>query len=120
MGQKPIISPDDIIRVKNYMYSHHCGYKNAQPRRVITDALQMEDRYFREVCSQIPEIITSIEYGYWILPLTDVSGLETMVAKQVIEGEDRRRIIALYLRNRRQRIAIKKMQDKERQMELAI
>ena len=117
---KPEINPNDIARVQDYMTAHHCGYKNATPRQNIAIALNMPDRYFREVCSEIPEIITSIHYGYWILPLVDPVGLETMVAREVLDKEDRRRIIALYLRNRKQRKAIQNMTEKNKQLELSL
>ncbi len=120
MNQKPTISEDDIIRVKNYMYSSHCGFIKACPRQIIAQNLGYEDRYFREVCSQISEIITSAKFGYYILPLVDLTGLETRRAREILDGEDRRRIIALYLRMRRQRQAIKIMQAAEKQMEMAL
>jgi hypothetical protein len=106
--------------VTNYMYANNLGYKQAQPRKMIADDLGIEDRRFREVCSEIPEIITSVKYGYYLLPLTDPTGEETRVAREILEHEDRRRIVALYLRNRRQRQAIKRMEAKEQQKEFAL
>ena len=52
--------------------------------------------------------------------LAGLNALEDLLKEQARLGEDRRRIIALYLRMRRQRQAIKRMQQAERQMELAI
>ena len=107
--QEPKITQEETAKVRNYMLARHCGYKNAVPRREIVLALGIEDRHLRAICAEIPEILTSSHYGYWCLPLVDTTGLEADIAQQVIEGEDRRRIIALYLRNRRQRQAIKRM-----------
>lgn len=110
----------DRGRVISYMLRHHCGYKAAAPRRMIAQALEMEDRYFRLVCSTIDEIITSSKYGYWILPLVDLSGLEVKFAMEEVENEERRRMIALYLRQKRQRAAIRKlMPQQETQMSFA-
>ena len=118
---KSEVSHDDILRIKNYMMNNHQGYKKAMPRHIIASALNIPDRHFRQVCSQIDEIITSHKFGYYILPLYDFSGIETMVAKEIVEGEERRRIVALYLRSRRQRKAISKMSmaKKEEQMTFA-
>ena len=102
-------------RVINYMMSFYCGYRKAGPRIQIAFALGLEDRYFRQVCAEIPEIITSSFSGYYILPLIDLTGEEAKAARNILENEDRRRIIALYLRNRKQKAAVKKMQDGEKQ-----
>lgn len=111
------IPTEEVNRVKDYMNLFYCGKARRTPRRQIADALGIEDRRFREICSEIPEIITSSKFGYYILPLTDPTGEETTFARNIVEGEERRRMIALYLRQRRQRVAIKKMQAAERQME---
>ena len=116
MEQVPIVSQEDIARVNAHMMINHCGYRSASMRYQITQTLHMEDRHFRQVCSQIPEIITSHLYGYYILPLVDLTGEETRIAREIINGEDRRRMISLYLRQRRQKQAIRKMSDKERQL----
>jgi len=113
----------DIERVKDWMYKYSCGFSNARPRKEIIYCLRMEDRYFRQVCSTIPEIITSSHnekdtdkgQGYYILPLVDVSGEEVRHAREIVYGEERRRMIALYLRQRRQREAIRRLADKETQ-----
>lgn len=115
MDQKPTVTNDDIVVVRRYMMSQHCGFNKARPRMVIAEALKMEDRHFRAVCAEIPEIITSHQFGYYILPLVDLSGEETRKAREILEGEDKRRIISLYLRMRRQRQAVRRMAGKERQ-----
>ena len=107
----------DKQKVVEFMMKYRCGHFNASPRHEIIKYLNMDDRYFREVCSLIPEIITSAEHGYYILPLTDPTGEETRFARQIVEGEERRRMIALYLRQRKQRQAIKRMEAAERQLE---
>jgi hypothetical protein len=117
---KPTVSIEDINRVKDYMMNYHQGFVKARPRQVIAQTLGIEDRHFRAICAEIPEIITSHRFGYYILPLVDLTGIETRRARDILDGEDRRRMISLYLRMRRQRQAIKKMQAAERQMELAI
>jgi hypothetical protein len=114
--KKLIVSTEDINRVKDYMMNYHQGFVRARPRQIIASALGMEDRHFRAICAEIPEIITSHRFGYYILPLLDATGIETRRARDILDGEDRRRIIALYLRMRKQRQAIKRMQDKERQL----
>lgn len=114
------ISQQEINIVRNFMMAHHCGYKNACPRREIANALSIEDRKFRAICAEIDEIIGSVRYGYYILPLVDTTGIETNIARQIIDGEDRRRIIALYLRNRRQRLAVKRMRGVEVQQEMFV
>lgn len=103
------INEMDRGRVISYMMRHHCGYKAAAPRKMISRALEFEDRYFRAVCASIPEIITSVKFGYWILPLVDTSGMEIKMARDVVDNEERRRMIALYLRQRKQRNAINKI-----------
>jgi hypothetical protein len=118
MHQKPVMK-EEIDKVRDHMMRYHCGYRRAFPRQQIAPVLRMEDRHFRDVCAEIPEIITSIHSGYWILPLVDASGEEARVAKSVLENEDRRRIIALYLRMRRQREAINTLRLKHTQTELA-
>ena len=114
------LSQEDINKVRDYMMNYYQGFVRARPRQIIAQALGMEDRHFRAICAEIPEIITSHRFGYYILPLVDTTGIETRRARDIVNGEDRRRIIALYLRMRRQRQAIKRMQDAEKQMELAI
>jgi hypothetical protein len=113
-------STDDIARVKSYMYSLYCGKDNRAPRHEIASKLGIEDRSFRLICSQIPEIITSSRWGYYILPLVDLTGEETRFARAIVEGEERRRMIALYLRQRRQRKAIKNMGMSEKQYEFQV
>src|SRR3990167_3886824 len=107
--QEPKITQEETARVRNYMLARHCGHKNAVPRREIAHALGIEDRHLRAICAEIPEILTSSHYGYWCLPLVDTTGLEADTAVQAIETAGRRRLIALYLRQRRQRQAIKRM-----------
>lgn len=115
---KSEVSCADILRIKNYMMDKHQGYKKAMPRHIIAGALNMPDRHFRQVCSQIDEIITSHKCGYYVLPLYDFSGVETMIAKEIVEGEERRRIVNLYLRSRRQRKAISKMAMSKKEEQL--
>ena len=95
-----------------YMTRYHVGHKNGTARANIVSALGIDDRTFRDLCSEIPEIITSSKWGYYILPLVDRTGEEVRVARDIIEGEDRRRLIALYLRQRRQRKALRILADK--------
>lgn len=109
---------NDVARIRTYMYQNHCGYKHAAPRRDIAKVLGMEDRYFRATCSSIDELMTSSRLNYYILPLVDITGEETRMAKQIVEGEERRRMIALYLRQRRQRQAIRRMSG-DKQMAFA-
>jgi len=104
--------PQDIARVRDHMMRNHCGWRCAARRQDIAQALVMEDRHLRNVCAEIPEIISSHELGYYILPLMDMDGEETRKALEIINGEDRRRMISLYLRQRRRRKAIKEMRDK--------
>ncbi len=118
MEHKPV-SADDILKVTNYMLFAHQGFIKAVPRKQIAEALGLDDRYFRDVCAEIPEIITSEKYGYYILPLTDPTGLEARRAREIINGEDRHRMISLYLRMRRRRQAITRMLDRERQLQFA-
>jgi len=99
----------DRDRVKSYMYQNHVGFKHAAPRRDIAKTLGFEDRYFRQICADISECITSSHIGYYILPLVDLTGEETKMARDIVLGEERRRMVALYLRQRRQREAIRKM-----------
>lgn len=113
------ITPQEIRQVTDYMMCYHCGYQKAAPRKQIANNLNIEDRHFRAICAEIPEILGSVHYGYWILPLMDTTGTEAHIAREVLNGEDRRRMIALYLRYRRQRTAVKRMQDAERQLEMA-
>ena len=81
----------------------------------------MEDRKFRKICAAIPEIMTSSKYGYYILPLYTLDRREIEVAKEILENEDRRRMIALYLRQRKQRSAVKRLEEnslfKEKQLD---
>jgi len=116
--QPPKVSQEDIERVRDYMMNYHRGFIQARPRQVIAHALGYRDRHFRAICAAIPEIISSSHYGYYILPLVDATGIETRRAREILDGEDRRRIIALYLRMRRQRQAIKRLEMAEKQMEL--
>jgi len=109
------VSDEDIFRVRAHMMAFHCGYRNACPRQKIASHLGMTDRLFRDVCAEIPEVFTSVHYGYWILPLVDETGEEVRVAKDVLENEDRRRVIALYMRTRRQRHAVRKLEGVRQQ-----
>ena len=117
--QKPVSEYEKNI-VKDYMYEYCCGFKNAKLRAEIASDLDIEDRHFRDICSEIPEIITSSHYGYYILPLVDLTGVEARFARDIVEGEERRRMVALYLRQRRQRQAIRRMEMAERQQEFAL
>ncbi len=118
MGQKPVLK-EEIDKVRDHMMGYHCGCHHAIPRQRIAAILGMEDRHFRDVCAEIPEIITSVHRGYWILPLVDATGEETAAARSVLEHEDRRRVISLYLRMRRQRSAVAALTQKHTQTELA-
>lgn len=111
------IEDNEVAKVMAYMYDNVCGYRSSKPRGAIALVLGIEDRHFRAICATIDEVITSCHRGYYILPLVDPTGEETRVARDIVENEDRRRVIALYLRTRRQKVAIKKMQSAERQQE---
>lgn len=113
------ISQEEIQKVKKYMMDYCCGYKNARPRQEIVEFLRMPDRQFRDICAEIPEIITSVHSGYWILPLVDATGEEIRAAREVLEGQDRRRVIALYVRMRRQRLVLRNLEGKIKQQEFA-
>jgi len=118
VNQKPVLK-EEIDKVREFMARYHCGFHRAHPRQQIAQALSMEDRHFRDVCAEIPEIITSVHRGYWILPLVDMTGEEAAAAKAILEHEDRRRIIALYLRMRRQRSAVAALQTQHIQSQFA-
>jgi hypothetical protein len=99
------------------MKAHHCGFANRAKRGQIALALFMEDRYFRELCSQIPEIITSSAEGYYFLPAEDPAGTEETKALELID-ENRRRAIALFLRSKRQKRAVREMATRKIQMSM--
>jgi len=99
------------------MKAHHCGFANRGKRGQIALALFMEDRYFRELCSQIPEIITSSAEGYYFLPAEDPAGTEEAKALELID-ENRRRAIALFLRSKRQKRAVREMATRKIQMSM--
>lgn len=103
---------ETVSQVKSYFYAHCIGYEKRKHRTEITTLLNIPDRQFRAVCAEIPEIISTHDGGYYILPLVDTTGEETRIARAIIEGEDRRRMIALYLRQRRRRQAIQRLQDR--------
>lgn len=117
MQEKITEAEKDMVR--GYMLARHAGYKRAVPRREIAFALGIEDRKFRAICAEIDELVTSVKYGYYILPPI-IDSVEADIARQIIEGEDRRRIIALYLRNRRQRQAVRRMRWAEVQQEMFV
>jgi len=114
----PEVKAQDVAKVTNYMMTFHCGHENAATRNKIVSVLGMDDRYFRLVCSVIPEILTSHRRGYWILPLVDATGEETKIALET-QKEDRRRIISDYLRMKRRKQAIKRMSEKAKQFTFA-
>lgn len=114
----------DIIR--EWFYANAQGYRREVRKKDAFTFIkwqlpisQNDDREFRELCADIPEIITSTD-GYYILPLVDLSGEETHHALEIINGQSRRRMIALYLRQRRQRKAIHKMRDTVTQPEFSL
>ena len=107
----------DTNRIINHMKAHHCGFANRAKRDQIARALFLEDRYFRELCSQIPEVMTSSTEGYWLIPQEDPTGGEYHQAMNTI-GENRRRAISLFLRSRRQKRAIQAMVDRKCQMSM--
>lgn len=110
--RKSNVSMEDIEKVRRYMIDYHCGWRRAHRRQDIARVLGMEDRHLRNVCAEIPEIMASHDLGYYILPLVDKTGEETKVARSIIDGEDRRRLISLYLRQRRRRKAIEEMRGR--------
>ena len=116
---KKIVRPEDIFKVTNYMMTFHCGYRKAMPHSQIAKSMGYAGRVFRDICAEIPEIIGGVQLGYYCLPLVDLTGEETRVARDILNGSERRRMIALYLRQRRQRQAIKRMEGAEKQMEFA-
>jgi hypothetical protein len=108
---------NDIKRITDWMKAHHCGFANRAKRGQIALALFLEDRYFRDLCSQIPEIITSSAEGYYFLPTEDPTGTEEAKALELID-ENRRRAIALFLRSKRQKRAVREMATRRIQMSM--
>ena len=107
----------DTNRIINHMKAHHCGFANRTKRDQVARALFFEDRYFRDLCSQIPEIITSSAEGYYFLPTEDPTGAEEAKALELID-ENRRRAIALFLRSKRQKRAVREMATRRIQMSM--
>ena len=107
----------DTKRIVDYMRANHEGFANRAKRDQIARALFLEDRYFRDLYSQVPEIMSSSEHGIWILPQEDPTGGEYHQAMHTI-GENRRRAISLFLRSKRQKKAIQAMVDKKVQLAL--
>jgi len=107
--------------ITEWFYKNACGYKKIIHRKFILADLTwqipgLEDRELRKMCADIPEIITSTS-GYYVLPLTDPTGVETAIALEYM-NQSRRRLVSEYLRGRRNRQAIRKMNDATRQKEI--
>lgn len=103
-------------RIVRYFGYYATGYAHAKPRHIIVSALGIDDRLFRDVCTSIPEIMTSSDRGYWMLK-EDVIGEEYRVAREALE-EDRRRVISLWKRNKMKRRAIDELDNKNKQNRL--
>lgn len=100
-------------RILNYMKANCCGYMNAKPRREIVNATFIDDRSFRDICAEIPEIITSSKKGYYVLP--DVPSVsEQDIALEAIK-EHRRRAISSLTRLKGQRNFIRGIRDSVKQ-----
>lgn len=121
--------------VRDYMYTHAKGYRNIVTRKSILDGVGVIcDRSLREILAEIPEVISTSNdtvvlpdgeivqlqsAGYYVLPLRDDDGRETRIARAIVNGEDRRRMIHLYLRQRQRRQAIRMMEESECQVMMA-
>lgn len=105
----------DKKRIVDYMRNNHEGFAKRTVHMNIVRALSMNDRYFRDLVSDIPEIITSSSHGYYILPQEDAAGEECRIAENIIL-EHRKRAIALFLRAKKQKRAIADMANKNQQL----
>ena len=105
---------DEIIQYFRYYVT---GYKQARPRHLISSALGIDDRVFREVCADIPEIISSCEIGYWMLPARDITGEEAEQARKAL-NQERAKYISMYYRTRKKRRAVDEMANLDKQKEL--
>jgi len=114
---KTLTQDYDKQRIVDYMRAFRCGYKNRSPRKEIADVLNMDDRKFRELCADIPEIITSSTGGYYILPLNDPTGEESRIARELL-SESRKRAVSLFWRAKKQRRAIDEMENQIAQRSL--
>jgi len=66
------VKPEDKQMVLSWMIKVCSGFRQARTRANILPYLNLEDRYFRHICSELiheGHIASSCQRGYWFIPL---------------------------------------------------
>ena len=74
----------DKQTVLNWMMKVCLGFRQARTRANILPCLNLEDRYFRQICSELIQegnIASSCQRGYWFIPLVtkDVEEIDAVL-----------------------------------------
>jgi hypothetical protein len=72
MGKEISVNPEDRQKVLSWMNENCLGFRNARTRANILEFVQMPDRYFRRVISELKHeghIASTCSRGYWAIPL---------------------------------------------------
>jgi len=78
------VKPDDKQTVLNWMMKVCPGFRQARTRANILPYLNLEDRYFRQICSELiheGHIASSCQRGYWFIPIVtkDVEEIDAVL-----------------------------------------
>src|SRR3990167_2298887 len=77
------VKPEDKQIVLSWMMKVCLGFRQARTRANILPYLNLEDRYFRHICSELiheGHIASSCQRGYWFIPLVtrDVAEIDAV------------------------------------------
>ena len=70
--ERSTVSSEDKDKVLNWMVSHCLGFRNARTRANILPFVQLPDRYFRLIVSELKhegQLASDCQRGYWAIPL---------------------------------------------------
>lgn len=76
---------EDKQRVLGWMEKYCYGYKNARTRENILPFIQLKDRYFRQIASELiheKQLCSSHTKGFWFFPLVSNDPREIEAFKQ--------------------------------------
>ena len=88
MDKKIEVSRQDKLKVFDWMNKYCFGFRNARTRIDILPFLQIPDRIFRAIASELiheGSLCSSASRGYWALPLVtkDIEEIEAVLSAQL-------------------------------------
>jgi len=109
------------VQILEWMQKNAHGFRNAKPRHEICDALVLEDRLLRSLCTDLKRaghIATNSQSGYYFIPLVVINDPEEIEALKHSINDMRSR--AFDLLETAKAMAARLEQKTTKQMELAV